>query len=100
MKSSMRILVTGGARFIGSHLVDRLMENEKMRMPWSLEIDCLLCFSLKSEKNLLAMRGRVLVRDLRLMTRDIRMRCRSRGTSLGVWSSAAKWIFWGLYFGV
>ncbi|XP_052111523.1 inactive glucose-1-phosphate adenylyltransferase small subunit 2, chloroplastic-like [Arachis duranensis] len=75
VQSNMRILVTGGARFIGSHLVDRLMENEKMRMPWSLEIDCLLCFSLKSEKNLLAMRGRVLVRDLRLMTRDIRMRC-------------------------
>ncbi|CAM8877532.1 unnamed protein product [Rhodiola kirilowii] len=28
-QANMRILVTGGARFIGSHLVDRLMENEK-----------------------------------------------------------------------
>ncbi|CDY15780.1 BnaC04g15400D [Brassica napus] len=29
LQSNMRILVTGGADFIGSHLVDRLMQNEK-----------------------------------------------------------------------
>jgi len=29
LQSNMRILISGGAGFIGSHLVDKLMENEK-----------------------------------------------------------------------
>ncbi|KAF3554881.1 hypothetical protein F2Q69_00012125 [Brassica cretica] len=35
LQSNMRIFVTGGADFIGSHLVDRLMQNEKNEV-----IDC------------------------------------------------------------
>ena len=40
----MRILVTGGAGFIGSHLVDRLMENEKNEVSM---VDIFLCIVFK-----------------------------------------------------
>lgn len=46
MSSNMRILVTGGAGFIGSHLIDRLMEA-------GVEVICLDNFYTGSKRNLL-----------------------------------------------
>lgn len=40
----MRILISGGAGFIGSHLVDKLMENEKNEVCMLNKIEMLLCF--------------------------------------------------------
>ena len=69
---SIRVLVTGGAGFIGSHLSDRLVRD-------GFNVRVLDDFSTGSEKNLSAIRGQV-----ELLTGDIRDRKITRRAMEGV----------------